>query len=799
MQICIYDKNVVPLHPQIEKSVFMKKCILILAMIVAAMGTMADGLSYYNPTMLRMADGSTILTYKTLGNNINPQTGVPDTDRYFYLHMQVMDPSGTPQFPAGGVIVSSQPTRSAALSLTGLDTLSNGNIVMTHADIRMQPTDSACNPYVYAYCYSRQGTSAWSSDGVMLPVLKQHTNAVVRSYLGEQIAVSGDYIYFAAMVQESVMQDTGQHTGVQYFHYFEIACMDYSGNILASNIEPVNDAFQYKLCAGPNSHVYVVYVNDNEGYSARLVGPDCQNSWPEEAVVDTLSVVRRSGTAAAGHAPREMKQLPDGSLMLLYDAYANVNTSALFYNRLMPDGTLFGHRALLTDTVGLYEGQVDLIDGDTLYVVENRLRPISQTRSEYYRWYNAVRLSDGAPLLTDPYGAMLDMTYNAHSDLIGLVKADGRLHLIAGYVDSYYGTNRYYSYTFDQSSNRQLVKSILGDIEMSDHAFACEDPYGYIFYSKGENGTDSVWFAAVDVTDLTDAVPQTGEMPAGKFTVGADGKRVVFSQGNLQYLPYRDTYHFATKQWETLTYINGWLSDTDINWMDLYGWGTGDQGDKTDTIDANYAVFTDWGTNAVLNSSYDAGTWRTLDADEWTYLLSGRPDAASKRALGSIVFPDYEPTVNGLILLPDTFVMPDTVQMKMNAQSCDANAYLPYVWMELEANGAVFLPMDGYRRGTVAYEFDNAYEVGTKGLYWTASGNGTDQAYCLTIDSTAYALASLGRATGLSVRLVKDTDAAQGLEEIVNRQSSNRKFINDGQIFILRDDKVYNMMGIIVK
>ncbi len=42
-------------------------------------------------------------------------------------------------------------------------------------------------------------------------------------------------------------------------------------------------------------------------------------------------------------------------------------------------------------------------------------------------------------------------------------------------------------------------------------------------------------------------------------------------------------------------------------------------------------------------------------------------------------------------------------------------------------------------------------------------------------------------------------DTPTGIDQIINRKSSNRKFIKDGQLFIIRDDKMYNVMGMEVQ
>jgi hypothetical protein len=44
-------------------------------------------------------------------------------------------------------------------------------------------------------------------------------------------------------------------------------------------------------------------------------------------------------------------------------------------------------------------------------------------------------------------------------------------------------------------------------------------------------------------------------------------------------------------------------------------------------------------------------------------------------------------------------------------------------------------------------------------------------------------------------RIVQQTNTATGIDQIVNRQSSNRKLIKDGRLIILRDGKTYNALG----
>lgn len=53
-----------------------------------------------------------------------------------------------------------------------------------------------------------------------------------------------------------------------------------------------------------------------------------------------------------------------------------------------------------------------------------------------------------------------------------------------------------------------------------------------------------------------------------------------------------------TEQWEEQNAANKWIDyKGDIRWYDLFGWGTGDEWNKTNTDSTAYAIYTDWGNN----------------------------------------------------------------------------------------------------------------------------------------------------------------------------------------------------------
>ena len=197
-----------------------------------------DTMSYYDPVMIRKADGTTLIAYESRGKQINPRTGQKMAQPMFYLHYQKLDKDGNKMFPGHGILISSQPNLNASFGQVNMDTLPNGNVVFDFADARRTSGESSELTFVgdglkaYAYCYTQDGEPVWSPDGVQLPMYKHDSAALGRAYMGQQIGVSGEYIYFGSVMLEQVNEwvDTAY---VGMFHYYrELVCMDKDGNIL---------------------------------------------------------------------------------------------------------------------------------------------------------------------------------------------------------------------------------------------------------------------------------------------------------------------------------------------------------------------------------------------------------------------------------------------------------------------------------------------------------------------------------------------------------------------------------------
>lgn len=214
----------------------------------------------------------------------------------------------------------------------------------------------------------------------------------------------------------------------------------------------------------------------------------------------------------------------------------------------------------------------------------------------------------------------------------------------------------------------------------------------------------------------------------GVFSVSST-KKVHFSKGNLQYQASTSTWRFAEKQYDYIGNGNANISPTYYDWIDLFGWGTGNNPTLTSTDYSDYSTFTDWGLNAISNGGNENNLWRTLTKNEWYYILYTRSQATSLWGFGTVN------GVNGMILLPDNYELPIGASFTpiVNKVSIDEygcfnsfnnpdedsyylhNTYTLEQWGIMESAGAIFLPAAGNRNtGNIDY-------IGTRGNYWSSS------------------------------------------------------------------------------
>jgi hypothetical protein len=238
-----------------------------------------------------------------------------------------------------------------------------------------------------------------------------------------------------------------------------------------------------------------------------------------------------------------------------------------------------------------------------------------------------------------------------------------------------------------------------------------------------------------------------GSFVAKPFSVSAS-KTVTFSPGNLQYHPANDEWRFAPNQTDYIGEDNANISETYSGWIDLFGWGTGNNPTNASTDYNDYPTFVDWGVNKIGSDA--PNTWRTLTYDEWRYVCFNRPNADELIGVAEVN------GVNGLILLPDSWTCPSGVTFKSGfdydwCTECYGSyqTFSSSEWSKLEASGVVFFPAAGNRGGSVVDD------VQIDGSYWSATERNY-YAYSLYFYSDEAYMDYNYRDYGRSVRLVQD-------------------------------------------
>lgn len=226
----------------------------------------------------------------------------------------------------------------------------------------------------------------------------------------------------------------------------------------------------------------------------------------------------------------------------------------------------------------------------------------------------------------------------------------------------------------------------------------------------------SVYVKEAEVKDIKAELQQLPEGALnGLFTINANGDKVVFSKGNLQYHPKEKIWRFAEHQWDFIGEDNVKRSRKYNGWVDLFGWGTGNSPTTTALDERVYfeRPFCDWAEHKITNGGNEKNQWRTMTKSEWEYLLNERTTASEWRYAKAEVN-----GVIGVILLPDDWS--STCYEFKHAQNyydSAPNKISLAEWENVfEIRGAVFLPAAGNHWGVNKYGV-NRYDADT-GYYW---------------------------------------------------------------------------------
>lgn len=238
----------------------------------------------------------------------------------------------------------------------------------------------------------------------------------------------------------------------------------------------------------------------------------------------------------------------------------------------------------------------------------------------------------------------------------------------------------------------------------------------------------------------------------GVFSVAAN-KQVRFSPGNLQYYCSTSSpqWRFAQHHYDVAAFAAAAYAENSGQWIDMFGFANSGYSRRSPYLTSATAppvsaiseTSYDWGWyNAIANGGNVTGRWRTLSADEWTYLIVNRNACVGLALVNS---------KRGMIIIPDNWAQPDNVTTFVSGVSggYQTNNYDAAAWAKMEVAGAVFLPFNGYRDGTIQKEYT------TTGQYWTDKLE-SSKAKKLLINSSGEALYDAQPAYGMSVRLVRD-------------------------------------------
>ena len=211
-------------------------------------------------------------------------------------------------------------------------------------------------------------------------------------------------------------------------------------------------------------------------------------------------------------------------------------------------------------------------------------------------------------------------------------------------------------------------------------------------------------------------VAATEKKESGVFSISAH-KTATFATGNLQYNVGTDTWRFAKQQYQVVGEQNINLGDPAFTgWIDMLGWSNGDAnnyGVNPSNVNELYdGEFVDWGTKMGEG-------WSTLSAEEWSYLLNTRENAASLKQTAKV------DTILGLLLFPDGWVMPEDVVVEAEMDEYfEVNIYNYTLeqWTKLEQAGAIFLPAAGRRTGGYGNMINYDQQVETREDYLVNGG-----------------------------------------------------------------------------
>lgn len=258
-------------------------------------------------------------------------------------------------------------------------------------------------------------------------------------------------------------------------------------------------------------------------------------------------------------------------------------------------------------------------------------------------------------------------------------------------------------------------------------------------------------------------------VPRNSFML-ENGEFIQFAPGNLQYKASTNTWRFAEHQYDIIGEDNNNISPTYNGYIDLFGYGTSGYKYQPYSYDLQSSLYAngsisntndDWGVYCNISNGGNY-KWRTLDDNDWNYIIRFRQNAGKKLVQVAIFGFEGQEYRSGYVLLPDDWTPPANCPIDTSGHV--AAALDISTWQSMEKTGAVFLPVTGYR---IRNNVKGLRETEEMGFYYTSTWtNGSSdysaqpvRLYVGEWDSpqsiVIYGMGTEYNAYGSSVRLVR--------------------------------------------
>jgi hypothetical protein len=348
----------------------------------------------------------------------------------------------------------------------------------------------------------------------------------------------------------------------------------------------------------------------------------------------------------------------------------------------------------------------------------------------------------------DDTGAFMFQSVTQDENYVYFSLADGTVIKVKKENDSQPNSEFIFTLTYDPNGGKGVMEKDVFYYGCAGKISSCtyqKEGCDFVSWNSKADGTGATYYSGSSIILDKNIILYAQWKKATYYFSVSDTTKVAFAPGNLQYHPANNKWRFAPSQLDYIGEANKYVSTSYNGWLDLFGWSTSATkfgvSASMDWENAFLGDFVDWGKNKIGNDA--PNTWRTLTYEEWSHILAFRPKASSLYGLAQVN------GVKGLVLLPDNWTCPSGVSLKLNI-----NSFFEMTtdqWSQLEAAGAIWLPLAGNRWGTDLYDVQNI------GVYWTSTEWSINQAIYVqfTIDETVLCYFS-GRADGRSIRLVKD-------------------------------------------